>query len=253
MRFDGKTVFITGAGAGIGRATAKQCAAEGATVVATDIDSEGGEETVERIAEAGGDAHFEKLDVRDADRFRERIETTAEEHGLDVLVNNAGIGHPPAVVEETGSDVFERVVDINLRGVWNGCHAALPHLKAQESGAIVNVGSLASVLGLPKQAVYSLTKGAVLNFTRAVAAEAGPHGVRANAVCPGFVDTDLGRAYFESRDDPETARERMVAQYPLRRLGDPEEIADCIAFLASEEASWVTGHGLVVDGGYSAW
>ena len=126
-------------------------------------------------------------------------------------------------------------------------------MKNQGSGAIVNVGSLASVLGLPKQSVYSLTKGAVLNFTRAVAAEAGPHSVRANAVYPGFTDTALGREYFKSQDDPETACERMTAQYPLRRLGEPEEIADCIAFLASDESSSVTGHGLVVGGGYAAW
>jgi NAD(P)-dependent dehydrogenase (short-subunit alcohol dehydrogenase family) len=253
MQLDGRTVFITGAGAGIGRASAERCAEEGAHVVVTDIDADGGAETVERIEDAGGDATFHELDVRDAEAFEHLVETTADESGLDVLVNNAGIGHPPAVVEETDTETFERVLDINLRGVWNGCHAALPHLKAQESGAIVNVGSLASLLGLPKQSVYSLTKGAVLNFTRAVAAEAGPHGVRANAVCPGFIDTELGRQYFESQDDPETVRERMTAQYPLRRLGDPEEIAACIAFLASDDASYVTGHGLVADGGYSAW
>ena len=253
MQLEGKTVFITGAGAGIGRASAERCGAEGARVVVTDVDSDGGEETVERIEDAGGEATFHELDVRDADTFERLVETTAEEVGLDVLVNNAGIGHPPAVVEETSSDTFERVLDINLRGVWNGCHAVLPHLKTQGSGAIVNVGSLASLLGLPKQAVYSLTKGAVLNFTRAIAAEAGPHGVRANAVCPGFVDTELGRQYFESQDDPETVRERMTAQYPLRRLGNPDEIAACIAFLASDDASYVTGHGLVADGGYSAW
>ena len=253
MQLEGKTVFITGAGAGIGRASAERCAAEDARVVVTDVDSDGGAETVERIEDVGGEATFYELDVRDADAFDRLVETTAEEFGLDVLVNNAGIGHPPAVVEETDRDTFERVLDINLRGVWNGCHAALPVLKGQGSGAIVNVGSLASILGLPKQSVYSLTKGAVLNFTRAVAAEAGPHGVRANAVCPGFIDTELGRQYFESQDDPETVRERMTAQYPLGRLGDPDEIAACIAFLASDDSSYVTGHGLVADGGYSAW
>lgn len=124
-------------------------------------------------------------------------------------------------------------------------------MREQGHGSIVNVGSLASLRGLPKQSAYSLSKGAVLNFTRAVAAEAGPYGVRANTVCPGFTDTPLGRQYFEARDDPEAAREKMAEQYPLKRLGDPEEIAAAILFLASDEASWITGEGLVVDGGFS--
>lgn len=252
MQLEGETVLVTGAAAGIGRASAKRCATEGARVVVTDVDRNGGEETVERIADAGGDAAFRELDVRDAEAFEQLVEGVADEFGLDVLVNNAGIGHPPAVVEETSTETFERVLDVNLRGVWNGCHAVLPHLKAQESGVIVNVGSLAGLIGLPKQSVYSLTKGAVVNFTRAVAAEAGPYGVRANAVCPGFIDAGLGEQFFAAQDDPATARERMIAQYPLRRLGDSGEIAACIAFLASEDSSYVTGHGLVVDGGYSA-
>lgn len=250
MRLDGKTAVITGAASGIGAATALRFAEEGAHVIVTDIDSEGGPELVEDIEAAGGEATFYELDVTDAERFEEVIETVVDEHGLDILVNNAGTGHPSSYVEDTDEAMRDFVIDVNVKGVWNGCHAALGHMKEQGHGAIVNVGSLASIFGLPKQAAYSLSKGAVLNFTRAVAAEAGPHGVRANTVCPGFTDTPLLDQFLAMADDPEEAREKLREDYPLKRLGEPEEIASCILFLASEEASWVTGHGLVVDGGY---
>jgi len=246
MRFDDDTVFITGAGSGIGRATARAVADQGAFVVATDVNDDAGEATVDAIEDAGGDAVFHHLDVADAEEFDAVVETTVEQYGLDGVVNNAGVGHPPATVEDVTDTTFEYVMDVNLRGVWYGCRATLPHLKQQGDGAIVNVGSLASFLGMARQSVYSLTKGAVLNFTRAVAAEAGRDGVRANAVCPGFIETPL-----QSKDDPETAKERAAQQYPLKRLGEAEEVADAIAFLLSDEASFVTGHGLVVDGGFS--
>ncbi|WP_255151394.1 SDR family NAD(P)-dependent oxidoreductase [Halorarius halobius] len=253
MRLEDRTVFVTGAGQGIGEATAKRCAEEGAFVVAADVNPDGGEATVADIADGdyAGGAEFTELDVTDAEAFHAAVDATAEEYGLDVVVNNAGVGHPPADVEETDMTVFDYVLDVNVRGVWNGCHAALPHMKEQGSGNIVNVGSLASYYGLPKQAVYSLTKGAVLNFTRAVAAEAGRDGVRCNAVCPAFTDTPLGRQFFETRDDPERAKEIMLKRYPLGRLAQPEEIADAILFLASDEASYITGEGLTVDGGFS--
>ncbi len=250
MRLDNKTALITGAASGIGESTALRFAEEGAHVIVTDINSETGPELAEEIENAGGDATFFELDVTDGEQFDEVAAEVADEYGLDILVNNAGTGHPSAYIEDTDESMRDFVIDVNIKGVWNGCHAALPHMKEQGHGSIVNVGSLASIFGLPKQAAYSLSKGAVLNFTRAVAAEAGPHGVRANTVCPGFTDTPLLDQYLATADDPEQAREKLREDYPLKRLGEPEEIASCILFLASEEASWVTGHGLVVDGGF---
>ena len=251
MRLEEKTVVITGAASGIGEKTAKRCAEEGARVVVTDVDTPGGEETVADIEEAGGVAEFRELDVTDSERFDEVVDAVAEEYGIDVMINNAGTGHPGGSLEDVDDAVRDFVIDVNIKGVWNGCAAALPHMKAQGHGSIVNVGSLASILGLPKQAAYSTTKAAVLNMTRTVAAEAGPYGVRANAVCPGFTETQMLDDYLETQGDPEQAREAMAEQYPLKRLGEPDEIADAILFLASDESSFVTGHGLVADGGFS--
>lgn len=251
MRFADKTVFVTGAGAGIGEQTARRAADEGGFVVVTDVDTDGAAATVDAIEDAGGNAVAHELDVTNADRFHDIVDRVADEHGLDVIVNNAGTGHEPALTEDVDRDVFDFVLDVNVRGVWNGCHAALPHLKEQGSGSIVNVASLAALFGLPRQSVYSLTKAAVLNFTRAVAAEAGSSGVRANTVCPGFVNTQMADGFFDRHPDPEKARDAMLRRYPLGRLGEPEEIAAAILFLASDDASWITGEGLVIDGGFS--
>jgi NAD(P)-dependent dehydrogenase (short-subunit alcohol dehydrogenase family) len=254
MRLQDETVFVTGAGSGIGRATARRCAEEGATVVVTDVDVEGGKETVDRIAESDGPggAVFHELDVTDAAAVEATVEAAADEHGLDVMVNNAGIGQENAAMESVPLEERDRVFEINGKGVWNGCRAAIPHLKEQGSGAIVNVASLAGVIGQPWASAYAFTKGGVTKFTRTIAGELGRYGVRANAVCPGFIDTPLVQAGLQTREDPDAAREKLEQQYALKRIGQPAEIADAIVFLASEEASFVTGHSLVVDGGYSS-
>lgn len=247
MRLDGKTAFITGGGSGLGRAAATRFAEEGATVVAADVDYEGARETVDGI---DGEAVAHELDVRDAEAFRDAVDATVEEHGLDILLNNAGISHEPTSMEELDGDELDRLIDVNIKGVWNGCAAALPHLKDQGTGAIVNTASLAGVIGSPKLSGYSLTKGAVVNVTRAVAAEVGPYGVRVNAVCPGVTETPMPKR-GRSDGEWEELSSKMAEQYPLRRLGRPEDIANAMLFLASDEADWVTGQALVVDGGFS--
>jgi NAD(P)-dependent dehydrogenase (short-subunit alcohol dehydrogenase family) len=248
MEFEDTTLFVTGGASGIGRATAERFAREGATVVVADVDLEGAVETVVELEDLGpGDAEHCELDVRDDAAVRAAIDETAATHGLDVVVNNAGVGHESAPVEDVPGDERDRVIDINVKGVWNGCHAAIPHLKEQGSGSIVNVASLAGLRGLPQQAAYSLSKGAVLNFTRAIAAELGPHGVRANAVCPGVIETPLTENSLAATE-PDAAPSGI----PLGRFGQPAEVAGCIAFLASDDAAYVTGHGLVIDGGTSS-
>ena len=250
MRLEGKTAFITGAGSGLGREAATLFAEEGATIVAADVDLESAEETIGRVEEAGQDGAAVELDVRDADAVHAAVDEAVEEFGLDIVVNNAGVSHQRAKIEEIETDERDRIIDVNVKGVWNGCHAAIPHFKEQGSGAIVNTASLAGVIGAPELGAYSLSKGAVVNFTRTVAAEVGPAGVRANAVCPGVTDTAMPRKN-RTEEEWETAKKEMARYYPLKRLGKPEDVANAMLFLASDEADWITGQALVVDGGFS--
>lgn len=250
-RLDGSTVLITGGSSGIGRATAQRCVREGAHVVVTDVDEEGGRETVAAF-DGPGSGEFRYLDVREYDAFETVVDKIESDHGsLDVLVNNAGLAYV-GLLEETSLDERDSIVDVNINGVWNGCRIVLPRMKSRDNGSIINVSSSAGLLGTPSLATYALTKAAIVNFTRALAGEAGPHGVRVNAVCPGTIETPLSESVMEGQDDPEAARESAEQAHPLHRLGQPEEVAACIAFLASNDASFVTGHALAVDGGSSA-
>jgi NAD(P)-dependent dehydrogenase (short-subunit alcohol dehydrogenase family) len=252
MRLRDETAVITGAGSGIGRATAERFAEEGATVVATDVDAEGGRETVDRIEADGGTAEFRELDVTDHDAFASTLQSVADERGgLDVLHNNAGIMGPVCRLEETTLSERERLIDVNVNGVWNGCHAAVPLMKESGGGAIVNTSSVSGFVASPEATTYCLTKAAVLNFTRALAHEVGRDGIRVNAVCPGMTETDMLEAFYEGLENPEETRAEFTEEFSLGRLARPEEIANCVVFLASDEASFVTGHGLTVDGGFT--
>lgn len=260
MKLEGKTAIITGAASGIGRVTAKKFAEEGATVVVADVDAEGGRETVEQVEADGGTATFEPLDVVDADRFETLATDVAAEHdGIDVLVNNAGIGKPEPF-EETDRETLQRVFDVNVVGAWNGAQAVVPLMKVDGGGSIVNVSSVNGFRGRALYSTYCITKSALLNFTRQLAAEYGSEEIRVNAVCPGTIKTERTAKFFEKfgpmfKDedvDPEELRQGTRDVCALDRLGEPREVANCIAFLASDEASYVTGEELVIDGGYSA-
>lgn len=238
---------MTGGASGIGRATARRFAREGADVAVVDVDREGGEETVERLAadgDATGDAAFHELDVSDYEAVVRILEAIAERRGgIDILFNNAGVGEDHTFQETTPAHRDE-LIDVNLKGVWNGCHAVHPIMRESGGGAIVNTASMAGWRAAPIT-TYAFTKAAVLHFTRSVAGELARDGVRINAVCPGLVETAMTRKWYTAAE-----REAMRRQTALDRWAEPAEVAGCVAFLASEDASYITGRDIKVDAGF---
>jgi NAD(P)-dependent dehydrogenase (short-subunit alcohol dehydrogenase family) len=247
-RLAGKVALVTGGSSGIGRATALKFAAEGAKVVVADVNVEGGEETVRRIKEGGGAAVFVKTDVARADEVEDLVTKAVAVYGrLDCAFNNAGIsieGRAHEVCEEE----WDRLMNVNLKGVWLCMKHELIQMLKQGQGAIVNTSSIWGLVGATGEAPYVASKHGVSGLTKAAALDYAKEGIRVNEVCPGFIKTAMTANTYS---DP-VKRDRIIARGAIGRAGEPEEVAEAVVWLCSDAASFVTGHALVVDGGYVA-
>jgi NAD(P)-dependent dehydrogenase (short-subunit alcohol dehydrogenase family) len=252
-RLSEKRAIVTGAGSGIGRAIALRLAAEGAHVVISDVDEEA---AMSVASEAGGEARGEHLvrqtDVTDSGEVEALVGSAVEEWGgLDIMVNNAGIGVAGTTTNTPEND-YERVLDVCLRGTFLGMKHAIPAIRDSGGGSVINMSSVAALVGISDRAVYSAAKGAILAITRAAAIDHVEEGVRVNCIAPGTVDTPWIGRITAGYDDPEEARRNMQARQPHGRFVAPEEIAAMAAYLASDEAASVIGACMIVDGGITA-
>lgn len=253
-RVAGKVAIVTGAAAGIGQACAQRLAAEGARVAVTDIDAEGGAACVDKIRAAGGDAIFLPHDAAsENDWARVVAETVAAFGGLHVLVNNAGFAFA-AGIEETTTEQWRGIMSVNVDGVFLGTKLAIPEMRKSGGGSIINMSSVLGITGDAVMAAYCATKGAVRLFTKAVALESaeGGWGIRVNSVHPAFIRTPMVDRYAETFETTDAGYAELGRRQPMGRVGEAVEVANAVLYLASEEASFVTGTELIVDGGYTA-
>ncbi len=250
----GKVAIVTGSGNGIGRATAMRLAVAGAKVTVSDVLVDDGNRVVEEIKAAGGQAIFVEADVSNEEHVKNLIDTTvATFGGLDILVNNAGVGGGQLRTHEIDHADFMRVLAINIGGTFLCTKYALPHFLKKNDGRIVNIASTYGLIGAPKAAAYCASKGAIINYTRQLTVDYAPEGIRINAICPGYIDTNLGRRKSTLSDEQYEAavarREKAAAMQPIGRQAQPIEVANVAAFLVSDEASFMTGAIVTVDGG----
>jgi NAD(P)-dependent dehydrogenase (short-subunit alcohol dehydrogenase family) len=252
-RLAGKVAVVTAGGSGMGRCSCLRMAQEGARVVVTDLDRAAAEAVAGEITAAGGRAWAIKLDVEDLDEVQAVAEGLRDEHpAVHVLFNHAGIPGPPGL--EITAEQWSRTIDVNIRGAFFLTGHLLPSLRAAGAASIIYTSSAAGLVGSQFSPLYSLVKGGLINYTRAVALHLAGDGIRANAICPGATDTPMLPSFFPGTagDDPQARKEALFASIPMRRLGTAEDVAEAVVFLASDESSYITGVALPVDGGYTA-
>jgi NAD(P)-dependent dehydrogenase (short-subunit alcohol dehydrogenase family) len=250
-RFENKIALVTGGGSGIGKSICIRLASEGARVLVFDLNLESAQSTVHNIIESGGDALAYACDVADHNGVNKIVSGVLETTDIDVLVNNAGVAHV-GNLENTSEADFDRLLSVNVKGVYNMLSAVLPAMKKRRSGVIMNIASVASSVGIADRFAYSTTKGAVLTMTYSVAKDYVDYGIRCNCVAPGrvhtpFVDNFLNENYPDNRDE---IFEQLSKTQPIGRMGTPEEVAALVAYLCSDEAAFVTGSNFPIDGGF---
>ncbi len=249
-KLDGKAAIVTGAGSGIGRASALLFAQEGAGVVVADLNEEGARETAKQIEEAGGKAVAVRVDVSQPAEVEAMVRTAVESFGrLDVLFNNAGIDGEPGMVADSSIDNWHRVIAVNLTGVYLGMKYGIAAMLKTGGGSVISTSSIAGLVGFPAMAAYCASKGGVIQLTKAVALEYARQGVRVNAICPGVIATPMVEHVMKSSPG---MVEAVTAQTPLGRMGKPEEVAKLALYLASDDSAFCTGAVFVIDGGWVA-
>ncbi len=247
QKFENRVAIVTGAAAGIGKSTALAFAEQGATVMVADIDEKAGESVAEEIRQAGGVAQFIRCDVTSDADVEAMVALAVSDYGrLDFAFNNAGIEIEHSKLADGSETEFDRIMDVNVKGVWRCMKHQIPAMLARGEGSIVNTASIAGLGAAPKMSIYSASKHAVIGLTKSAAVEYAKKGIRVNAVCPAVIDTDMFRRAAQS--DPRKA-EYAAAMHPVGRLGKPEEIAGAVLYLCSDEAAFTTGVALPLDGG----
>ncbi len=251
QRLTNKTALVTGGASGIGFSVCKRLASEGAHVLLLDLDQAAAEQAANEISQAGGSVVAHACDVSDRAMTLKVVANLAEHGNIDILINNAGIGLV-GNLEDTSEEDFDRLYQVNVKGIFNMLAAVVPGMKAKKSGVIINLASVASCVGLADRFAYSMTKGAVLTMTYSVAKDYLDYGIRCNCIAPGrvhtpFVDAYLDKNYPDNRDE---MFEQLSKSQPIGRMGQADEIAGLIAYLCSDEASFITGTNVPIDGGF---